>query len=99
MFKAEHFDPDAWAAGFANFQTWNSPWSTLVDRARFGEVCATIERLGVSTIATCHSPTIGASQVEQAFALLRAVPESEALPQPGQLELDEIVAAIAAASA
>lgn len=91
----DELDPDEWEAGFAMFQTWNSPWSTMVDPARFGEACAAIERLGVSTIATCHSPTIGASQVDRAFELLRAVPTADVLPQPDQLALDAIVAAIA----
>jgi flavorubredoxin len=90
----DELDPDAWAAGFMMFQTWNSPWSTMLDPARFAEACASIERLGVSTIATCHSPTIGASQVDRAFELLRAVPTAEVLPQPDQLALDEIVASI-----
>lgn len=91
----DELDPDEWAAGFAMFQTWNSPWSTMVDPVRFGEACAVIERLGVTTIATCHSPTIGASQVDRAFELLRSVPTTDVLPQPDQLVLDEIVASIA----
>lgn len=92
----DELDPDAWADGFANFQTWNSPWSAMVDRHLYGQACAAIERLGVSTIATCHSPTIGSSQVDRAFELLRAVPDAVVLPQPDQLALDQIVADIAA---
>lgn len=92
----DELDPDAWADGFANFQTWNSPWSAIVDRHLYGRACAEIERLGVSTIASCHSPTIGSSQVERAFELLRAVPDAAVLPQPDQSVLDQIVAEIAA---
>jgi hypothetical protein len=90
----DEIDPDAWVAGFMVFQTWNSPWSAMLDLRRFGEACAAIERLGVSTIATCHSPTIGASQVDRAFELLRAVPTADVLPQPDQLALDEVVATL-----
>lgn len=90
----DELEPDAWAAGFTMFQAWNSPWSAMLDPARFAEACASIERLGVSTIATCHSPTVGASQVDRAFELLRAVPTAEVLPQPDQLTLDAIVASI-----
>jgi hypothetical protein len=61
---------------------------------RSGRPRAAIERLGVSTIATCHSPTIGASQVDRAFELLRAVPTADVLPQPDQLALDEVVATL-----
>lgn len=91
----DELDPDAWEAGFMVFQTWNSPWSTMVDPIRFGEACAVIEQLGVSTIATCHSPTIGASQVARAFELLRAVPTAPVLAQPDQFALDQILAVIA----
>lgn len=90
----DEIDPDAWAAGFLQFQTWNSPWAAMVDPARYAEACAAIERLGITTIATCHSPTIGASQVDRAFELLRGVPTAEVIPQPDQLVLDQIVAAI-----
>lgn len=92
----DELDPDAWETGFMMFQTWNSPWVSMVDPARFHAACAAVERLGVTTIATCHSPTIGASQVERAFELLRAVPSAEILPQPDQLALDQIVAELAA---
>lgn len=90
----DEIDPDAWASGFLQFQTWNSPWASMLDATRYAEACATVERLGVTTIATCHSPTIGASQVERAFELLRAVPDAEVIPQPDQLVLDQIVATI-----
>jgi hypothetical protein len=77
------------------FQAWNSPWSSMLDADRFAAACASIERLGVTTIATCHSPTIGASQVARAFELLRGIPTANVPPQPDQLVLDQIVASIA----
>lgn len=95
----DELDPDHWAGGFQMFQAWNSPWVSLLDSERFGASCRRIEDLGVHTIATCHGPTIGASQVQRAFDLLRAVPENETPPQPNQLVLDEIVAAAIAAGA
>jgi hypothetical protein len=90
----DELDPDAYRR--RELQTWNSPWSAIVDRHLYGRACAEIERLGVSTIASCHSPTIGSSQVERAFELLRAVPDAAVLPQPDQSVLDQIVAEIAA---
>jgi flavorubredoxin len=95
----DELDPDAWAAGFDMFQTWNSPWVSMVDAGRFAAACSAIERLGITTIATCHSPTIGASQVDRAFELLRSVPTATVLPQPDQFVLDQIVAGIAATAA
>ena len=88
---------EAWAAGFTMFQQWNSPWSTLLDRDRFGSEVDRLATIGISTIATCHGPTIPAAHVERAFELMRAVPDGQAPPQPGQPVLDEIIDAVLSA--
>jgi flavorubredoxin len=87
---------DAWSEGFTLFQQWNSPWSTIVDRDRFGAEVDRVERLGISTIATCHGPAVPESHVAAAFDLMRAVPDGQAPPQPGQPVLDDIIDAILA---
>ena len=87
----DELDPDQWAGGFQAFQAWNSPWVSMLDARRYAEACAALERLGITTIATCHGPTIGASQIDRAFELLRRVPTEPVPPQPDQLVLDEIV--------
>ena len=94
----DELDPNEWAAGFHTFQAWNSPWVAMLDEYRFAEACAAIERMSPTTIATCHGPTIGASQIDRAFELLRAVPSVPAPPQPDQLALDQIVATITSMS-
>lgn len=90
----DELDPHFWEEGFTAFQTWNSPWVSMVDRAAFSEACAHIERLEVSTIAGGHTPTIGYGDVATAFRMLRSMPEATVPPQPGQPVLDEIVAAM-----
>jgi flavorubredoxin len=92
-------DPEAWAAGFHAFQHWNSPWVSLVEPDAFATECRRIEQLRPSAIAGTHSPTIETSHVQRAFEMLRAVPTSAAPPQPDQAVLDQIVAAMAAATA
>lgn len=94
----DELDQDQWVEGFQTFQVWNSPWSSIVDSTRFAGVCNMVERLGITTIASCHSPTIGASQVGRAFDLLRQVPDGPFPPQPGQLDLDGIVAQMTVAA-
>ena len=94
----DELDPDFWTEGFTTFQLWNSPWATMLDRTRFHEACASIEALGVTTIATGHGPTIGPSQVDRAFEMLRSIPDQQIPPQPGQPVLDEIIAGILAGS-
>ena len=91
-------DPHSWREGFGMFQAWNSPWVSMLDAGQFGRACDSIERLGVTTIATAHGPTITGSDVARAHAMLRAMPDTVVPPQPGQLVLDEIVAALTAAS-
>lgn len=93
----EALDPDAWAEGFTAFQHWNSPWVSLLDERTFARECSRIEQLSPSAIATAHGPTIEASDLPRAFELLRAVPNRAAPPQPDQLVLDEIIAAMATA--
>ncbi|MGA9276934.1 MBL fold metallo-hydrolase [Ilumatobacter sp.] len=90
----DELDPDAWAEGFQTFQAWNSPWVSMVDPQRFHEACAVIERLAPTTIASCHGPTVGPSQIDRACEMLRRVPTTPVPPQPNQLVLDEIVTAI-----
>ena len=88
----DELDPELWSGGFQAFQAWNSPWVSMLDGGRYAEACDEVERLGITTIATCHGPTIGSSQVDRAFELLRRVPAESVPPQPDQFVLDEIVA-------
>lgn len=91
----EELDPEVWAEGFTSYQHWNSPWVSLLDEQTFAVECARIEQLNPRVIATAHGPTIEASNLSRAFELLRALPSQPAPPQPDQLVLDEIVAAMA----
>lgn len=93
---AEELDPGFWSAGFTTFQGWISPWVQLVDQYAFGAQCDRIEQLGVTTIASCHSPTIRGAQVAEAFRMMRGLPTADVPPQPGQLVLEEMIAAMTA---
>ena len=89
-------DPDAWAAGFAAFNLWNSPWVSLTDAEAFGVQCRRVEQLRPAVIASTHGPTIEAPHVQQAFDMLRRLPVTPPPPQPDQATLDQIVAAMSA---
>lgn len=90
-------DPGFWADGFATFQTWNSPWVSLVDEGRFAAQCERVERLGVRAIATAHGPSITDGDVARAFEMTRAMPSAVAPPQPGQPALDQLIHSILSA--
>lgn len=93
---ADQLDPEFWAEGFASFQAWNSPWVTLLDRTAFAGECRRIEDLRPTVIATAHGPTIAGPDVRTALEMMRAMPSVTVPPQPGQVVLDEIVAAMTA---
>jgi flavorubredoxin len=94
----EDLDPVEWRDGFVAFNTWNSPWVSLVDRSRFLTECRRVTDLPLTAIAGTHGPTIEASNLAMAFELLRRLPDDAAPPQPGQELLDQIVAAMTAAA-
>jgi hypothetical protein len=46
--------------------------------------------MGITTIATAHSPLITATSVSDAFALLRDLPDVAVPPVPNQAALEDI---------
>ncbi|MCD9622387.1 MBL fold metallo-hydrolase [Rhabdothermincola salaria] len=88
----DQLDPSAWADGFSTFQTWNSPWLSMVDPTHFDAACRRVEDLAPTTIATTHGPTVPPGRVEQAFTMMRSLAGTVAPPQPDQVVLDQIVA-------
>jgi hypothetical protein len=68
-----------------------SPWLELVDPERYGAMCDRVRSIGMTTIATAHSPVIPEESIDDAFALLRALPSIAAPPAPNQDILDAIL--------
>jgi flavorubredoxin len=86
-------DPGFWAQGMAMFVHHAlSPWVRLVDRARYAAEVDRVQALGMTTIATAHSPLIEGRSVADAFALLRDLPDVPVPPAPDQDALDHILA-------
>jgi hypothetical protein len=57
---------------------------SVADGNTFGAVCSGIEQLGITTIASCHGPTIRGPQLAEAFKLTRTLPTVDVPPQPGR---------------
>lgn len=87
-------DADYWRNGFMQFQQWNSPWSTDLDLARYQRTVDRFASHDIRVIASCHGPAIHRSHLEDAFELLRAVPEATVEPQPGMPVLEQIIASM-----
>ena len=82
-------DPEVWAEGVAMFaHHLLAPWLDLVDHRRFAALCDRTQALGMTTIASAHSPLITDSSIDQAFRLLRDLPATPAPPWPDQRTLD-----------
>lgn len=88
-------DPGFWAEGMAMFTHHAlSPWLGLVDRNRYAAEVDRVRAMGMSTIATAHSPVITEASVADAFGLLRALPDAPVPPIPDQSVLDTLLAAV-----
>lgn len=96
----DDLDPEHWARGIEMFSHHAvAPWLGLADPARFAAHVQRIQDLGMTTIATAHSPLIPAHRIAEAFATTRDLPAADVPPAPGQALLDEIVAATSVAAA
>jgi flavorubredoxin len=87
-------DPDFWAQGFAMFAHAVSPWAAMTEAHKFEQTVRRVEQLGVTTIAACHTPTVGPGFVGPAFELMRAFRTQPVAPEPDQAVLDQIIAAM-----
>ncbi len=85
-------DPGFWAQGMAMFVHHAlSPRVGLVDRARYSAEVDRVRAMGMTTIATAHSPLIEGRSVADAFALLRDLPDVPVPAVPDQDALDHIL--------
>lgn len=87
-------DAEEWARGFIQMQQWNSPWALDLDLSRFAGRVDALASSGITTIASCHGPTIHRSHLDAAYDLLRRVPTEPVSPQPGPDQLAEMLAAM-----
>ncbi len=76
-----------------------SPWLAMVDHDKYGRFVDTVQRLDITTIASCHSPVLDGPLIQQAFDHIRSFPSVVVTtPLPDQSVLDQIIAATAVPS-
>ena len=93
MADVAELDSEEWIGGCYVQAQQLSPWLSMVDEAAYGRAIDRVERLGATTIASCHSPTITGGNIRPAIDMLREVPSVPPIAVPGQELLDEIIAA------
>jgi flavorubredoxin len=85
-------DPGFWAEGMAMFTHHAlSPWVAMVDRERYAAEVERVRAMGMTTIATAHSPLITPDTIADAFALLGRLPDATVPPAPDQAVLDSVL--------
>jgi flavorubredoxin len=95
MDDVSELDPAAWQAGVEMFNVWNTPWCKLVDQAKYEQHVDRVQNLDIEVIASCHSPPIRRPQLDQAFSIIRGVPQATVPPLPGHADLEALKRALA----
>ena len=91
---AADFDPEHWRDGMAMFMHHAlSPWLSIVDPLRYAESVERSRSLGISTIASAHSPVIPSGKIADAFDLIAEMPSIAPPPCPDQSVLDAVLGA------
>jgi flavorubredoxin len=75
---------------------WISPWFELLDEDAYQTKVTQLAGMGIRTWAQTHGPVYTGGYVDRAIALLRQVTDGPAAPQPGEDDLDAIVASVLA---
>jgi flavorubredoxin len=86
------FDEEHWRGGMTMFMYHAlSPWLSIVDPDKFAAATQESRSLGMSMIATAHSPLIPGDQVDAAYALLLELPSATPPPCPDHSVLEALV--------
>jgi flavorubredoxin len=96
--NVDEIDPAFWHDGMAMFHQYISPWFSMLDDAQYQRSVSRVESLGVTSIAGCHTPVIGAAHVARAFEQIRTFASVTVPAEPGQDVLDQMLSGFAAAA-
>lgn len=83
----------AWRDVLLQFSQMISPWHTLLDQARFDAHVDRVRSLHPSVVTTAHGPALRGARLDEAFTLVRTLPQLPPVTLFGQAELDAILAA------
>jgi hypothetical protein len=96
---AADMDHDAWRDGVLLVNRLNHPWHQWLDEGKFGDYLRHVQSLGIEVLPSCHGPTIYGPLVDEAFQLLAEVPSMPPWEEPGQADLEAMLAAAGAMAA
>lgn len=73
---------EALAGGMQGWAALDSPWTHLLDRARFSQILDGIRRLQPTTILSSHLAAAPGTSIEQFLGILETVPDAEPAVAP-----------------
>ena len=94
--NVEEIKRDEWREGVFLANRLNHPWHEWLDKDKWFKVVDRVQSLGIETVAGCHTPMIKGPMIEDAFKLIRQIPDMEPWSQPSQAEFEALVAAMMA---
>ena len=73
MDDISQLDGAHWKGGLEMFNCMNSPWFKLLDPDKFERHVDRVQGLDLQVVASCHSPVIPRSKIDEAFTTIRGV--------------------------
>ena len=77
--------------GMTAWATFDSPWTQLVDRGRFGEVLDDVRKLGATNVLSAHLPA-AIGQTDALLKIIESVPDAEPFVPPDHEAFSAIAA-------
>lgn len=77
---------DALAGGMLAWSVMDSPWSTMMDRAKFEPVLDGVRRLQPSQIFSAHLPAASGASIGRFLDVLATAPDADMIPAPSHAE-------------
>jgi flavorubredoxin len=85
-----------WRDGLLLTNRLNHPWFQWLDEEKFRSHVERTRALDAQAIASCHSPAIHGSKIEEAFDLILEIPRMPMWDEPTQADLEAAIAGSAA---
>ena len=86
---------DELVGGMTAWTTFDSPWTHIADRSRFGRVLDTTRTLGPQRILSAHLPP-ALGRLEELLTIMSSVPDADPFQAPDAAAFAEIATALAA---
>lgn len=89
---AADVDRAAWRDGILLVNRLNHPWHLWLDPAKFHAYVDNVQQLDIGVMPSCHGPAIYGPMIDEAFDLIRRIPELPPWEEPGQTDLEAMLA-------